>query len=150
MHFWSKKGKQSGESFGESIKPRCLNVKIPSQGHRNAEGAQLRPRFRGPRAAGPGAGGDLLCVCLKAFPPNRNKPLISLKGAEPRPCGAEPALAPRVLRGDGPGWPGWAGTGRDVPSRRSEPGNISFSARTLGSAGEERSSRLKPPLNFAA
>lgn len=64
-----------------------------------------QPRFRGPGAAGPGAGGDLLCVCLKAFPPNRNKPLISLKGA---------------------------GLGSELLCRRSEPGNNNFSSRSQG------------------
>lgn len=125
--FWSKKGKQSGESFGESTKPRSLALleaaQIPPQCPRKGEGAELVPS-----AAGPGAGADLLCVCLKAFPPNRNKPLISLKGAEPRGCSAGAAR----------GAQGWALLG-----------NFNFSARTLALAGEERSSGLKGRLNFA-
>lgn len=38
---------------------------------------------------------------------------------------------------------GGAGLGSDIWCRCSEPGNINFSARTLGLAGEERSSRFK-------
>lgn len=124
--FGARREKRAARALGKGSKPGVSRCSRLFQSPRcNGEGAELR--FRGPRAAGPGAGGDLLCVCLKAFPPNRNKPLISLKGSEPRPCSAGGA---RIF---------------------SSPARISiFSARTLGLAGDERSSRFKPGLIFAA